>query len=308
MKKIILFIFLLFSLLIMADVSISVGFSIYFGNFQDIPEYSILINVGEPLIDVYVDGVYAGKTDVFGSLLIKFSSAGYHTITLEGEYYLKATYNFYVDKEGTYLNLPLQPAGKLTIFSNVYPVEIYGNGIYFGKVYSLEDSIKIPVGTFNLIFSSPGYENATSTVTINFQESQAVEVNFIPKKLKMYIRSKNNSFSPNGDWYNDKWQVEIFLSTYATVTITIVNDNNKIVYFYTFRGKPNLNIFTWDGSNVSDGNYKVIINSQTENESKTVETYVSIDRSNYTYLKEITLSFITVFFGYLLYSIFQNLQ
>lgn len=287
-----------------SEINWSINFSIHFGDFSQIPDYGLVIDVGVPFIEVYVDDFYAGTTNIFGYLVLNFKEEGFHTIRVEGESYLESSVVVYVEKTGKIVKIPVEKAGKLAIFTNVYPVNIYANGKYYGVVRNNNEEIKLPCGEFLVTFESPGYNPIVKRVLVEFDNISAVELAFEKLELSMNIRSEYDEFSPNNDWYNDKWVLEIFLSTYATVTVNIFDENNQLVYTDSFYGKPNLNIFTWNGIE-RDGLYKVEVVADDGKTSCKKETSVVINNKHYTYLKEIIVSSVVLMFGTIIYFILK---
>jgi len=304
-KRVIFSFLLILSVLSFSNVNWSININLNFGAPQNIPDYSILIDTGVSFVDVYIDDVYAGQTDIFGQLLVNFDTSGYHTITIKDEDYLNISVLVFVDKTGKYLKIPLVEAGKLVVFSNTYPVNVYINGYYYGTIRSIDEEIKLPEREHFVTFESPGYNPITKKVYIKFEEKGAVNLNFEKLKLELNIRSKINEFSPNNDWYMDRWELEIYLSTYATLTVDILKDDIKI-FERVFSGKPYLNLFTWDGSGASEvGEYLVKVIANDGNDEIVKETKVLLD-DKYTYLKEIAITSLIMMFGTILYFVLKK--
>ncbi|MBO8160258.1 MAG: PEGA domain-containing protein [Thermosipho sp. (in: Bacteria)] len=290
MKKLLVLTFIVFSVLLFSTTNINLFFSVFWNYPPSLPDYGLWIETGIPYADVYVDGYYAGQTNIFGYIILAFEEEGYHNIKIEAEDFLPFTKTFYIDESGLRVYISLEKAGKLMILSNVYPVSIYINGTYFGSVNDENEVIKIPTGSNQVVFSSPGYEYIEEKIFISFKEIKIMKLKFKPKKLEMNIETSYTEFSPNNDWFRDSWKLRIYLSTYANLKIEISKQKTgEVIYEKVFEGKPYYNNFTWKGENADNGVYlvKVIADNGREKVVRTIT--VTVDRNKYMYIKQIVL-------------------
>ncbi|MBT1247935.1 MULTISPECIES: PEGA domain-containing protein [unclassified Thermosipho (in: thermotogales)] len=299
MRKTLICVFLVFGLMIFSEFSINFG--IMFGNY-DVEPYTLIL-ITEPFLDVYIDGDYIGQTDIFGQLKISFGREGYHFVEIKSDSYLVISKNVFISANGVILKIRPQKAGSIVIFSNVYPVNVYLDNAFYGVVKDKKDELKIPIGAHKLKFFSPGYKVIEKDILISFKEKVPVELNFHKKNLDLYLRNSYDEFSPNGDWYRDKWDLEIFLTTFATITIDIFSENEK-VESYRFSGVPGENIFKWNGIKKT-GEYLVVVTAYNESEKVMKDTNVKINMEKYTYLKEITILGLFVIFSGIVYVILK---
>jgi len=290
LRRFLIFLVIFASVFIMAD---SIFLNFYFGPPYPkiIPEYGLWIETGVPNANVYVDGYFVGQTDIFGILIIQFKEEGYHTIKIDADNFMPFTKTLYIEKDGVRIYVNLEKAGKIMVFSNVYPVNVYVNGNYYGTINNETEAMKIPAGSNQIIFSSPGYEYISKKLFLDFKEVKIFELNFIPKKLEMNIETNYTEFSPNNDWFRDTWDLRIYLSTFANVKIEIYNkETGELVLERTFQGKPNYNYFTWKGENAGDGDYLVKIIAENGKEKVERKITVTVDRKKYVYIKQIFLT------------------
>lgn len=285
LKKLFILMFIFTAFLTFAG---NLSFSVYIGFPPKLPEYGLWVETGIPYANVYIDGYLVGQTNIFGYLIIAFEEEGYHTLKVEADYFMPFSKVLYIDKEGLRIYINLQKAGKIMVFSNVYPVNVYVNGDYFGTIKNETEALKIPAGVNQITFSSPGFETITEKIFLDFKEVKIFELDFKPRELVMNIQTNYTEFSPNGDWYRDSWNLKIYLSTYANVKIEIFNKNTgELIFERSFEGRPYNNYFTWKGENANDGDYLVRVTADNGKEKVERNITVTVNRQKYVYIKQI---------------------
>ncbi|SHH21277.1 PEGA domain-containing protein [Thermosipho atlanticus] len=285
MRKLLVFILIILSLIIFAG---KISFTIFIGYPPEIPEYGLWIETNVPYANVYINGYFVGQTNAFGYIILVFEEEEYLNIKIDAENYVPFTKTVYIEKSGLRMYVNLEKAGKLMVFSNIYPVNVYLNGSFYGTISDETDVLKLPSGEHKLILTTPGYEYIEKKLFLDFKEVEVLHINFKPKKLEMNILTDYTEFSPNNDWYRDTWNLKIYLSTYATIRIEIIKKSTgEVVYEKTLNGKPNYNIFTWKGENADDGVYLVRVVASNGKEKVERNLTVIIDRTKYFYIKQI---------------------
>ncbi|HOJ95146.1 MAG TPA: PEGA domain-containing protein, partial [Fervidobacterium nodosum] len=166
---------IIISITLLAGVFAQFSFQIIIGfgntptpNIDSLGDYSVIIYTGEPFATVYIDEAFAGKTDTFGKLVVQFSSEGYHTVWVvsSNQYITYERVIFKVEKQPKYVYVFGTGLGKLTVFSNVYPVYVYTlDGKGAGVIEKRGDSLLVPTGNYKIRLESPGYETLESQVS-----------------------------------------------------------------------------------------------------------------------------------------------
>lgn len=303
------------SITLLAGVFAQFSFQIIIGfgntptpNIDSLGDYSVIIYTGEPFATVYIDEAFAGKTDTFGKLIVQFSSEGYHTVWVVSSYQY-ITYErviFKVEKQPKYVYVFGTGLGKLTVFSNVYPVYVYTlDGKGAGVIEKRGDSLLVPTGNYKIRLESPGYETLESQVSIAYAKETPIWVEFKPLPFNLELIVKPEKFSPNGDWKDDECYIKIYSSRSAEGTLQITDFSGKIVLEKSLTVKPGTTEIKWDGGGNKDGTYTVSVLLSDGINRVEKKANVIIDTSTYTYTKEITLTFLTVFLaimGYLIYT------
>ncbi|HEY8542552.1 MAG TPA: hypothetical protein VIL29_09215 [Pseudothermotoga sp.] len=274
----------------MRKLTILVSLFILFISILACASYVVVVRT-EPFANVYVNGIYAGISDINGFLQITLSSSGEHRITVSKSWYLVFDGLVYVSQPGqVVVYAPLSRAGSLRVYSNVYPVEVYSENRFLGKVNSVKDTVYVPEGSVYITFKASGYIPETRLLNISYLKETSVNINLIEEVLSVSLKVEPKEFSPNGDWYNDTTTFYVYLSKPAQLTINIVDINQNTVWQWSGKGKPGSNQISWDGKDIPDGDYTVKAIAQTEKESFIATDSVRIDRSHYTNTKEIILT------------------
>ncbi|MFN3282664.1 MAG: hypothetical protein ACK40Q_00315 [Pseudothermotoga sp.] len=263
--------------------------------------YVVIIRT-EPFANVYVNGIFAGISDIYGVLQITLSSPGQHRITVSKNWYLVFDSIVYLSQPGQVIfYAPLTRAGNLRVYSNVYPVEIYSENRFLGKVDSVKDTVYVPEGSVYITFKASGYIPETRLLNISYLKETSVNINLIEEVLSINLKVEPKEFSPNDDWYNDYTTFYVYLSKDAQLTISVVDNNQNVLWQWTGKAKAGSNQVSWYGKGVADGEYTVKAVAQTEKETFVATESVRIDRSHYTNTKEIILTTTFIALGALLF-------
>jgi hypothetical protein len=248
----------------------------------------VLIVYSEPLSQVFVNGNYVGTVDVTGQMILTLNSSGKFTITVRKSWYIPFESEIIVSSPGEFVIFAnLKEAGALRVFSNVYPVEVFAEGMYLGKIHSVKDVLYVPAGTVTLTFKAPGYKEEAVTVQVKPRSENTINIYLEEKALALDLKVEPERFSPNGDWYNDKTTFYIYLSKPADLSVEVLNDRGETIWFRQLKGSEGTNKVIWDGKDASDGRYRVRVTASTDDEMQSVEKEVIVDRSEYTYFKEL---------------------
>lgn len=287
---------------------------ITFGNtstisLENLPDYSVVIYTTTPNAPVFIDGKYVGITNSNGILVVQFSAEGIHSLWIEAQspflYYNKIY--FTVEKKPKYIYVTPIGLGKLTVFSNVYPVFItLPDGKGGGVVTKSGESVLIPAGNYEIILSSPGYEPVKSRVNVPFAKEAPLWVEFKPVEFKVELIVQPDKFSPNNDWYNDFCTIKIYSSRNAVGVLQISDFSGKIVYEKRIEVKTGLTEIKWDGTGNKDGVYTVSVLLHDGIKEIRKDANVTIDTSSYTYTKEIFIALSLLFASLILYGIFSG--
>jgi len=314
-RRFVLFVFLLLFSALPVRVFSEFSFQIIIGignvpsvSLDNLPDYSVVLFVDEPFASVYIDGKYAGMSDGFGRIVVKFDSEGYHSVWVvsSNQYTVFDRFVFYVQKEPKIVYVPSTRLGRITLFSNVYPVSVYSTrGNLLGIVNKDGESALVPVGNQELIFSSPGFEDIKENLNVQYGKETPVWLQFkpVPFNLELIVSEK---FSPNGDWDNDECIIKIYSSRPASGSIQILNSSGIIVWEKNLKINAGTTQLNWDGKGNPDGVYtvKVLLSdgiSTMEKQAKTI-----LDTSVYTYRKEIAITFMLLTVGLVGYLIWTG--
>ncbi|AJG40057.1 MULTISPECIES: FlgD immunoglobulin-like domain containing protein [Thermotoga] len=248
----------------------------------------VLVVYSEPLSQVFINGNYVGTVDVTGQMVLTLNSSGKFVITVKKAWYVPFEGEVIITSPGEFVVFAnLREAGALRVFSNVYPVEVFAEGRYIGKVYSVKDVLYVPAGTVTLTFKAEGYREKTVTVQISPRGERTLNIYLEEKVLELNLKIEPQKFSPNGDWYEDQTTFYVYLSKPANLSIEVLDDQGRVVWSKRLMGSEGTNKIIWNGKGVPDGRYRVRVTATTESEVQSVEQEVIIDRSEYTYFKEL---------------------
>jgi len=256
---------------------------------------SYIVIYSEPFSEVYINGRYYGMVGISGQLTIPVDSTGRFIVTVRKTWYLPFEGEVVITSPGRVVVFAtLKEAGTLRVFSNVYPVEVYSEGRYLGKVFNVQDVLSVPVGSRELTFKAEGYQEITMTVQVAPRRETTVNLLFRPKILEVNLVVSPQRFSPNDDWFEDQTTFYVYLSKPAQITVEVVDQRGQTVWRRQARGIEGTNRFVWDGKGVPDGTYTVRVRVTADDEVQEIEQYVIVDRSRYTYTKEIVLTTLIV--------------
>ncbi len=245
-----------------------------------------IIFIGEPGADVYVNMAFVGQIGSNGRLSLNFQLGNMFYVSTDGNWYIQVGEPQVVKVgDNTVVFLNLVKASRVRVLSNVYPISIFVDGEYYGKLRSPSETIKVPSGYREVTFKAEGYRELSEKFPLEWEkvESIPVELKRLPKVLKIYLSS--DEFSPNGDWYKDVLEVHIYSTFESTATLTI-SGNRGTILRKELLVREGDNIVKWYGNGAEDGIYEVSVTA----EGITSSAKVKIDRSNYTYRKEISIA------------------
>jgi hypothetical protein len=248
----------------------------------------------QPYIQIYIDGTYAGGTGYAGYTYITGIPVGYHVLTFSKEWYISQKINYNLNPGDNYLSVNLSQAGMLKVDSNVYPLKIKIDGQDYGQIDKTDKGIFVPTGSHNVEFSSPQYLPYETNLNFAFQKVTEIPVSLELKPLEISLNASPNPFSPNGDWFEDTTNFYVTLSRSGYVQISVYASNDTVVWYRNYNALYGRSSVTWDGNDLNgnpmpNGVYKVVATVQSYGQTMSAQTNVVIDRSHYTYLKEIIL-------------------
>ncbi len=247
----------------------------------------------QPYVRVYIDGTFAGGTGYDGLLYLTGVRVGYHRLKFEKEWYIVQTIDYKVFSGDNYLSTNLSEAGLLKANSNVYPLSLKVDGKYFGDIENSNTGIYVPIGSHSVEFSNPEYLSIKKVMNFEFQKTSYTSVYLKLKPLTLFVKAQPNPFSPNGDWYDDTTTFYITLSRSGNVKVEIFSGGQRIWYRNVSTSYGTTKI-TWDGNSISgqampNGVYKAKISVESYGQTMTKSLDVIINKSGYTYLKEIII-------------------
>ncbi len=283
-------------------------------NYQSYYNYSVLINpnqttqldvnlipltgnlyvYSQPYVQIYLDGVYAGDTGYAGYAYITGIPAGYHRIRFSKEWYVSQRMNYNVNPGDNYLSISLSMAGMLKVNSNIYPLDVKIDGQNYGQIDNADKGIFVPAGTYEVELSNPQYLPYKTQLNFSFQHTTTADISLQLKPLEISLRASPNPFSPNGDWFEDNTDFYVNLSRSGYVQISVYASNDSLIWYRNYNAPYGVSSVTWDGNSIDgrpmpNGIYKVVTAVQSYGQSASAQTNVVIDKSHYTYLKEIII-------------------
>ncbi len=263
-------------------------------NVNLVPLTGNLYVYSQPYVQIYIDGTYAGGTGYSGYTYITGIPAGYHVLTFSKEWYIQQKMNYNLNPGDNYLSVNLSQAGMLKVDSNVYPVKIKIDGQDYGQIDKTDKGLFVPVGSHDVEFSNPQYLTYKANLNFAFQKVTEIPISLELKPLEISLNASPNPFSPNGDWFEDTTNFYVTLSRVGYVQITIYASNDVAVWYRNYNAPYGRSSVTWDGNALNgnpmpNGVYRVSATVQSYGQTMSAQTNVVIDRSHYTYLKEITI-------------------
>lgn len=248
----------------------------------------------QPYVQIYIDGTYAGGTGYLGYTYITGIPAGYHVLTFSKEWYIQQKMNYNLNPGDNYLSVNLSQAGMLKVDSNVYPLLIKIDGKDYGRIDNADRGLFVPIGSHEVEISNPQYVPYKTNLNFDFQKTTEIPLSLELKPLEISLNASPNPFSPNGDWFEDTTNFYVTLSRTGYVQITVYASDDAVIWYRNYNAPYGRSSVTWDGNSLSgkpmpNGVYKVVATVQSYGQNMSTQTNVVIDRSHYTYLKEITL-------------------
>ncbi|ODN29731.1 hypothetical protein [Fervidobacterium thailandense] len=278
-------------------------------NLGSLPDYTVVFFTGEPFVPVYVDGKQVGVTDASGYLVVRFEGpASYIAWAVSSSWQVSFDKVYFtVEKTPKIVRLTPTLNGKLVVFSNIYPVHVYlKDGRYVGMVTEKSNELVIPQGNYEFVFSSPGYGDIVQSFTVHGRKENPIWLEFKEQPLNVELKVVPEKFSPNGDWFEDETTIKIYSSKFASATLQIVDFSGKIVYNKGLRLHPGANEIIWNGEGVPDGRYTVLLVASDGKVEMKKEVVVELDRSRYTYRKEIAITLLILTLAVIVYLVLTS--
>ena len=282
------------------------GYEFYYNDSIFVkPNLTVIINVGlkpltasiyihsQPYVRVYVDGIFAGGTGYDGILYLTGVRVGYHRLKFEKEWYITQEIDYKVFPGDNYLSMTLSAAGLLKVSSNIYPLFLKVDGKLFGKIESSDMGIYVPIGSHSVEFSNPEYLSVEKVMSFEFQKTFQANMYLKLKPLTLSVKAQPNPFSPNGDWYEDTTTFYMNLSRSGELKVEIFSGGKRI-WYRDVNALYGTTKITWDGNSISgqampNGVYKVKISVESYEQTMTKSLDVIINKSGYTYLKQMVI-------------------
>lgn len=263
-------------------------------NVNLVPLSGNLYVYSQPYVQIYIDGIYAGGTGYSGYTYITGIPVGYHEIKFSKEWYISQKMNYNVNPGDNYLSVNLTQAGMLKVDSNVYPIKVKIDGQDYGQIESADKGVLVPIGSHNVELSNPQYVPYSADLNFAFQKVTEIPISLELKPLEISLNISPNPFSPNGDWFEDTTNFYVTLSRSGYVQISVYASNDSVVWYRDYNASYGRTSVTWNGNDLNgnpmpNGVYKVVATVQSYGQSASAQMNVVIDRSHYTYLKEILL-------------------
>ena len=244
-----------------------------------------IVFVGEPGVSIYVNASYVGTIGSDGKLKISLTIGSRYYVSADGDWFVQVGEPDVVKVgEDVIVFLKVAKASRIRVLSNVYPVSVFVDGEFYGRVESPQDTVKVLSGYRNVVLKAEGFKEIEKKVALEWKKIVAIPADFekLPKDLKLYLSS--DTFSPNGDWYEDTLKIHIY-STFSATALLEIKGEDGIVLEKELHLEVGDNIFEWDGKGAKDGEYTIRVKA----DGITREKKVRIDRSVYTYRKEMTV-------------------
>lgn len=247
----------------------------------------------QPYVAVYIDGIYAGGTGYNGMLYLSGVTAGYHELTLSKEWYVTQKMDYRVRPGDNYMTVNLSQAGMLKVNSNVYPLTVSVDGADYGKIQNANEGVYVPSGSHSVELSNPEYQSYRTTMNFNFQQTSNIRISLGLKPLSVSVVADPNPFSPNGDWVNDTTDFKVNLSRSGNIELKVYSGND-LIWYRNVSAEYGTTRITWNGNSIDgkampNGVYKAVANVSSYGETMSATTSVVIDKSVYTYFKEIVI-------------------
>jgi len=251
-----------------------------------------VIIISMPDVDVYVNGRFVGTVGFSGKLPLSLSIGTTFYVNIDSYDYVQIGDPIIYKEEGVVMVfINAKPAAYLGVISNVYPLDVFTEGNYWGRIDGPKDLVKLPAGKHKVTLKKEGYKLYEATIALSWKEKTYIsaELEKLPFQLKIFVDPE--VFSPNGDWKDDLTTIGIYTTSSEVAKLFIKSSGGQLIFQKSLITKPGLNEVTWNGGDAPDGTYEVIV----ECRDKMAKASVRIDRSAYTYKKEITLSLIALF-------------
>lgn len=180
----------------------------------------------------------------------------------------------------------------LKIKSNFYPINIKINDQNV-LLFSDDQLIVVKPGKIKITYNNNSFfylaEKGNNLISL---------VKNIQLKPKIKIINYTNTVSPNNDWYNDKFKIELNSNTYAHIKIKIMQKEFEKDIF------PGDNKIYFDFSNIQDDIYTIQIKVYNDKGDFEKNLKVIVDRNRKSYGREFLFGFIIFFAGIIIWNSF----
>ncbi|MBN1410916.1 MAG: PEGA domain-containing protein [Spirochaetales bacterium] len=180
-------------------------------------DYIVRIEANVTDADVYIDGKFVGQTPISLSLSrgahnLRLSKAGFQDYNVRINVTRKTSYKYNMKKSGEAINtpVPIEPTSgvftqfKLRIDANIRGATVFIDNVQRGRT---PFTMLIPVGTYNLRVTAPGYTDyneriaisADSNFNITLEESvkyYTLQVTANVKGARLYINGHDSGKTP----------------------------------------------------------------------------------------------------------------
>lgn len=246
---------------------------------------SISIETNVPNVEVYLNGVYQGRTDIVIADLLP----GYYYLELRKSGYEVETYmirvrrgydlHYYFDMQKIYGTVYIKDVPA----NSIVRVDNSDSSTWISSSSSLRDyTVKTEPGRQNVYVKSFGYEPYTRAVDVYPYDEVSIYVDLQPAAFDLSdFKINRDSFNPEYSGHIGKCTVSFYVTASAAADIVIKAEDGTEVWTKSYDSFSTWEqSFDWNGTDnngvkLEDGRYCVYINAA----GFTDYEYVNIDRS-----------------------------